>query len=245
MPELEPPEEQNISKEVTMVAYADDEHRNSKEQFVAAVTQEQGVLDKKLARETSWRFEITIPADHTVLDTKFSRSTSDSDTAKDIREWVDENGLSEFVEEEERTERRTDREVTFWQAGQNLLDDAREVLPEVLSTGWEESGSMHLKWKDDKSETQVRIKNPDFDERRILAKESEREADDLYETMAEHQSAEFEIVINARSQEELDNLTEEVVVPFHKFLSKRTGAGKVRYLSCTVNQTKKGECYNL
>lgn len=160
-------------------------------------------------------------------------------------ESLKERGLGDVVEVNHIVETDERTVNSEWTARRQLQKELMEELPEEIPPNLErheKDGKYHPQ---DSMKSKVSVGTPDFDQQRVLAKESERQSDDLYETVASYPSVSLHIKLNGDSQEEIDHLTEVVIAGLHKALSRREGVGKVRYTSCTTREEKSGECYSI
>jgi len=150
----------------------------------------------------------------------------------------------ELLRIEQETERVTNPAATLGDASSALLEELYQQCPDVLSGGVGRAKYLK-KWQNDNSMWSVKLSNSSFGQRRVLSKESERSSDDRYETMSEVPAFSFTVKIEAPTEEFIDLWTEEVIKSLHKAMSSHDDIGKVRYMSCTVTQEKRGECYGV
>lgn len=151
-----------------------------------------------------------------------------------------------------------ERETAFAHSSRAVMNEFLEELcqciPDKFTAGGiefnhHERWHKRLKWveqrEDDEQINSLKITNPSLEKRRILAKEAERHSDDLYETMAEVPSFRFKIKMDSTSHETIEDLTDGVIPKLHKALSDIDHVGKVRYMACETQETKRGECYDI
>lgn len=239
--ETKEPEEQELKKDVTLVAYADDEHSRNEDEFVTALT---GVNTSE--RETISSKDVTIEIDLgksiPVSYTPYSHRWTEEGLRKFKRSLANSK-MSEYISVEEERNTHSKRVTPISSALSGWMSEVWDQLPlEIDGLQRDENSGI---WVDDQDISRIRVRKPKIEEMRVLAKESERESDDLYETMSERWSAQFSITIEADNEEQLDERTEAIVPVLHKRLPKQPGVGKVRYMACTVTQQREGECYNL
>lgn len=129
-----------------------------------------------------------------------------------------------------------------------------EVVPDAFTAGGvglelDPSFSKRRHWVGDPDADQIthelKIGRARMEKRRVLAKESERESDDLYETMAEVPSVKFEIKMKSDSRDVIDAMTEAFIPEIHREFASIEAIGKVRYMACEIQETQQGECYNI
>lgn len=234
-------EEQTLKKDVTLVAYADDEHARSEDEFVTGVT---GVDTSE--RETVSSRDVTIEIDlgKSYPSRRHIPSYDFSDEGLDaFKRSLANSKMKEYIDVEDKRTTSSKRVTSISNAVDEWIGELWSQLPEELDglIRDEHTGV----WKDDQDVAHIRVKKPTVEEMRVLSKESERESDDLYETMSERHCMKFQIIIEGDNEEQLDHRTEAIVPVLHKWLPKQTGIGKVRYMSCTVTQQREGECYNI
>lgn len=168
----------------------------------------------------------------------------DEEAISTLKSKLEAAGIEE-VRIETETKSRTEPKVSLSQAGSQFLKTLFEECPDVLSGGLERHEHNWTRWVHPDHKWEVRLKSETFDEQRILAKESERQSDDRYESMSEVPAFNFVVKITAPNEELIDTWTEEVVTNLHKAMSERESIGKVRYMACTVTQERTGECYSI
>lgn len=228
-------------KEVTVVAYDDD-------------------LEFPGLRE--WAEEIT-GVDLTTLDTitqewynlvydlgmgEQTKSIQDYDYSKDRVEEVKEQ-LKEAGVDSIRLEHHTEEEKKFanslGKAARRYRTELAGELPDELFGGLELQSSWGYWYSENDPDFHVKLAHKTFDEMRVLAKESERDSDDLYETMSEVPAFKLRVDMRAPSEKHIEEWTQQVVKNLHKLLAKNPGIGKVRYMACETATIESGECYNI
>ena len=235
------PDEQILQKEVTLVAYADDEHKRSIDDFVTGLT---GVdtSERENVSQRDVEIHIDLGKDYRAKLNVYDHEFTDEGLASFKRSLANSK-LKEKIDIQDETSTSSRRTTSVSSAVSKWMGEVWSQLPlEVDDLQREENSGV---WKDDRNVARIRVKKPQVEEMRVLAKESEREDDDLFETISERWSAQFQIIIEADNEEELDRRTEAIIPVLHKWLPKQNGIGKVRYKACTVTQQKEGECYNL
>ena len=239
--ETEQPEEELLQKEVTLVAYADEEHKRSEDEFVTGLTGvDTSEREKVASRDVTLKIDL---GKNYPLRVRVSSFDFTDDGLDSFKRSLANSKLKEKIEVDDETNTTSKRVTSISSAIDGWMGRVWEQLPMQLDglLRTEHSGV----WKDDKDVARIRVKKPNIKEMRVLAKESERESDDLYETMSERLSAQFDIVIQAENKEQLDRRSEAIIPVLHKWLPKQAGIGKVRYMSCTVTQKREGECYDI
>lgn len=241
--ETEEPVEREFEKEVVMVGYFD-EQKTHMDRFKTLVT---GIdlESTKTRRKEQWEFELDLSDAFDDNGAVFNWWVYAEEQKERALERLKERGFEDMVEVHHIIETDEETVNSEYTAKRKLLEELMENLPEELPPDLERATSGGKYRPVDSMASKINIRRPDFDKRRVLAKESERESDDLYETVADYPSVSFHITLNAGSRELIDLYTEEVIAELHKALSKRDGIGRVRYTSCTTREEKTGECYNI
>lgn len=237
--ETQDPVEKELEKEVVMVGYYD-EMSIDMDRFKTRVTGVDLESTEETVNET-WE-AIFYLSELSQQVSNARRTLYLEEDVKDLRERAEEIGIENLVNVEHDLEVSEDKVNSERRAKKSLLAELFEELPEELPPDLIKDGDWG-KYKDSENRTIINVRRPDFDNRRVLAKESEREPGNMYETAVNCLSVEFKISMEANSQELIDKYTEEVIVSLHKALSSRDAIGKVRYTSCTTTEEKKGECF--
>lgn len=236
------PVQETFEKEVNLIAYAGDDSPRQLRRWVEAVT---GVDVTSFEREskTKWTLEAdfggTFPMSRKLGDSYF-----DEERIKKEKKKLEKADANVTLSSETKTFRSY--ENTLAGAGKNLLKAISEEFPDVLNDEFmREFHGNKLRWKNDVGQVAVSISTPDWEERRVLAKETNRSGDDLYESLTEKNSAQFNIDMEAETEEQLDEFTETFVEMLHKVMSRQEGVGKVRYMECEIVTRREGECYDI
>lgn len=244
--------QKEYKKEVTMLAYpaegktfdargwADEltdldmqaQSTRTKEKFHLSFTMPDGIKDFE---EDLWKWDL---------------GNSDEEREETLQALKDDLSDSAMVDIDKHLSSTTTHDNSLGQASRVLISGLTSQLPNELPLNHEgevtmeqsddglQWGGLHYDWK-------VEINPVGFAEKRVLAKESERESDDLYETAGDVACVEYKIEMVSPRRELIDGWTEDVITSLHKALAKRDGIGRVRYTSCEVSETKTGECYNV
>lgn len=235
--------DETFEKEVNMVAYAPEDVSDWRTWLQPVVDDD--LQEKTSSTERDWEMEIN-PNGSDNDYSNFTRSLDtwnvDEEVAQKMCEDLEGVDNIEMVYEEDTVEnfKISPRNVT-----DDIINSVIEGLPQQLSGGLSKLEGW-MKWDDsDNHEFQVRIHTRGVDDKRVLSKESEREDDDMYETLGERKCISLVIRIKAPSQEYIDTWTKEIIPELHKGLSKLEPFSKVRYMACTTNVTREGECYNI
>lgn len=235
------PTTQSFEKEVTVVGYADEFNYSSIREWAGKVS---GLDHTETDLTEDEYYKLTI-------------RVGDEEVTKQFREWqVDEEEVEEFknatadvpgefvdfehVHIEEETHTHSENGMA-----EVAMKEVVEQLPDEISGGMEKNEKWLNRYEDDDSSNKVRFRRVGFDKRRILAKETNRDNDDLYESVSKVPSLQIRIKMNANSEELIEQWTNEVISEFHKELAALPGVGKVRYMSCTTKKEQEGECYNI
>lgn len=231
--------DKELEKEVVMVGYYD-EMSIDMDRFKTRVT---GVdlETTKTERDEIWEAVIDLSdilGGNSVVEHTFYLE----DDKERAVERMKEEGIWHLATVDHNITTEQSKVNSEYQAQKKLRKELFSDLPDELPPNLVKEAKWG-KYQTPEGSTKTRVKNPDFDKRRILAKESEREPGNMYETTVNCLSVSFEIKLKANSQELIDKYTDEVIVPLHKALAKRDGIGKVRYTSCTTKEEKHGECF--
>jgi|APHM01.1.fsa_nt_gi hypothetical protein len=244
--------EKEYTKEVTMLAYPAEGKTFDKRGWADSLV-DLDMREKNIETTTSRHVTFDIPEDNTSFTEslwRFDLGRDDEERAETMEKLKEDLGSSEYVSVEKETHKNSTFENSLGHASQVLLTSLRPHLPDELplnhegeetmeiSAGNVRWGGLHYDWK-------VDVEPAGFYEKRVLAKETERQSDDLYETVGDIACVEFSIEMVAPRRNLIDGWTEDVISELHKALSKTEGIGRVRYTSCEVSQTKSGECYNV
>jgi len=228
-----------VTKDVQMIAYDSDLDFPNLDDWATEMSGEP-VNERKT--EVDEKVEISLDLGQGPI--KFTRGWHrfDSDVVSDLQEKLSDAGITN-VSVVSKNETRSVRKATRYDASDTIITSMFEEMPDTITGGLEKNIVYHSYMSD--SDWKVRVTNPNFIESRVLAKESDREDDDLYETLSEVPSLRFNIKMVAPSRGIIDKWTDEVIPQLHKMLSSFPSVGKVRYMACTVTEEKEGECYNL
>lgn len=91
----------------------------------------------------------------------------------------------------------------------------------------------------------------DIKRRRVLTHRSERSPENRYETPEDADKSDlpwsltFTVSIEATSEEDMDELSEQIVTPLREMLQHNNEIGKIRLSDCEQKTIQEGECYNL
>lgn len=243
--------ETEVTKEVTMVAYDADQNYSGTRSWSEKLAEDLGE-DHIDMSETEVREErkVEIVVDAGEGEEIFTISKYQY-TEEGLESMKDEVGGNRVRVEDETKE----EEVNLWDPSDvksPLLDYIATALDDEFTAAGEQfvvddQWANRRKWHGE-NDSVLRIKTSfgqGFEEDRVLAKEDERESDDLYETMAAVPCFKFTIKMESGSHDVIDALSDGAVPKFHRSLSKLGGVGQVRYMACERQETKKGECYDI
>lgn len=235
--------EKEVSKEVTVIGYSDDDHQNdSVRDFAAEVTGKP--TNKSYTEEsTHYEFHAELGGVWDFEGRKISGNYYDEEKADKIVEQL-ENATDGRVSLVKQVETRELHETTLSQASKQLVSELTEELPDEVNGATR--SDMHVgRWQNDVGQRKVNFGSGNWEQMRVLSKEGQREDDNLFETISERPCVRITVDLMGDSEEELDELTKKMVTPVHKALSQKDGIGKVRYMDCKVTTQREGDCYNI
>lgn len=228
---------------MTLIGYSDDDHQNNpKRKFANEVT---GVPTHKsrLEETTHYEFVAQLGGAWDYEGRRIGENYFDEEKADKLAEEIEEatDGEVKLVKETETDEVH---EASLSQAGKTLTKELTKNLPDEINDSVRQDMWV-ARWQDDVGRVKVNISSANWEHMRILSKEENRENDNLFESLTERPCARISIELSGESEEELDDLTEQMVTPVHKALAKQDAIGKVRYMDCTVTTKREGDCYNI
>jgi len=234
--------DREVRKEVTMMAHPPEQHSASRDKWIEQIT---GVDINETETITNKRAEVRVDLGESVKGLNISEWDFDDDVASSLANRFDladgRVGVDVITEEEEhQVHRESD-------VARELLNCLAPEIGDEIAGGLEiETRSCKTSWENpDDHNWEVYIHHPDFGMERVLSKEEKRESDDMYESMSEVPALSFMVKMIAPSETWINTWTDEVITGLHRELAKTGGIGKVRYSSCTVEQSRSGECYRL
>lgn len=246
--------DREFKKTVNIVAYDADEDYPSIHEWAAELT---GQPTNETYEDSMSEWYVIVDLGGTEIRKRIRSSNLpevDFSEIEDYDDWKEQkkneirdkfNSLdSDMVRVEKETDTVTKRECSLPTSGRRFIGDLKEELPGELEGGLEWN-NFHSSWQQKDGDASVRLNSQGFDEKRILAKEAERESDDLYETLSKFPAYTLQVEMVTEEEERLDEWTNTVVTGIHKALANNPAVGKVRYMACEVQETRKGECYNL
>lgn len=234
------PDEQQLVKEVTLVAYGNEQTKRSKDEFVQALTGK-NVAERRTTSTTKRSIELDLGG--TFPNRVRVHDNYDEEELDKFKRSLANSKMSDYIDINEETTTSKKRVTSITSAVSSFMGLIWENLPEEVDglSQRENSGV----WLNDMEEAEIRVRKPDIEEMRVLSKESKRESDDLYETISERWCGKLLITISGPNQEQLDTRSDAIIPEVHKMFSKIDGVGKVRYMACTVTEQRKGECYDI
>lgn len=240
--ETDGPVEETLTKEVNLVAYAAEGTPRNLRSWVEELT-DVDVTTTERETKTKWKLIADLGGswefERTLMGTQY-----DEDEVEEEKKKLEKSNSNVRLEKEKKT--KENRINTLKQAGKELLKSVKNELPEEVDGEFTRQwGGSTLKWQNEVGRTAAKISSANFDERRILAHESGRSSDDLYESMTESNSVQYTIELEAESDEMLDELTQDIVLGLKKSMSRMSGIGKTRHMECKTQITREGECYNI
>lgn len=245
MAKQEQKNEKSLEKEVTLVAYASEEYQNSLDNFVIALTgvdvtetketeKEKAVVEVDLGGNGPMEWEVSWDYDY------------DRGEVKRLHNDLLESGLSDSIDIDMVSETTVEQVNSRSSAAKSFFPEIGEEVPKELPGGIQlmnEDARIFLKWLGENDQSHAKVRYPSFEEQRILSKEEKREADDMYENLQQIPCAEFEITIEASSDEEMEERSNALIPELYKTLVKYESVSKVRWVSCKVKEEREGECY--
>jgi len=243
--DIEIPEtpEEEYTKEVTMVSYAPQEVNDWRDWLQNLVDVD--LKEKSTHESEEWSIELDPVGEGDDFD-KFTRSLSTVGIREEVVEEIC-NDVSKVdnVEMEFSKENKSGYSVSKIMATSKVLRHILEDVPDTIS-GSLDNYDNPLSWNEpSEHEFSVRITGRNISEMRVLSKEEKREDDDMYETLGERVCFKFMVKMTAPSREFIDTWTEELIPEIHKALARQQEFEKVRYMSCTTQVSREGECYNI
>jgi hypothetical protein len=233
---------QTFEKEVNLIAYAVDNAPRSERKWVEQVTGVD-VTSYETETETTWEMEADLGGTFPMTRTLTSSSYDEEEIERQKKE-LEKSDADITLAQNKNQKKKYENSLSG--AALELLKGIRKEFQQTLAEKFaREVYGGKLRWKDDVGNVAVSINKPNWDSRRVLAKEENRTSDSLYTSLTERHSAQFSIRIEAKSEDELDEFTEETVRTLHKVMSKQSGIGQVRYMECEIVTRKEGECYNI
>lgn len=229
-----------FSKEVTIVAYSNGEGNETDREFADRLVS-LDMLQKTTRENRKVKFEFDLgrgDEEKKIYGHQF--------TDEVLEEAKEDLANSRFVSINDVRKTEEVYELPLQHAREELKDKLAFMLPTELSGGLEYTYLGLPTWEyEDNPEYKVKFANSDFTQKRILSKESKREDDDLYETMAEHNCFTLRVDMVSPNEHRLGQWTDEVITGLVKALRKLEAVGKVRFMACQVEETREGECYNI
>lgn len=246
MPEnMEIPEnpEEEYTKEVTMVSYAPQDVKDWREWLQDLV--DVNLHEKTTSETQKWDIEVDPVGEGDDWDI-FTRNLSTIGIREDVvKKMCKEVSKVDNVEMNFSKEKREKHSVSKNMATSKVLAHVLEDVPTTISGSLDNNDSV-LKWNQpSEHEFSVRISRRDITEMRVLSKEEKREDDDMYETLGERLCMKFIVKMKAPSRDFIDTWTEELIPEIHKALARQQEFEKVRYMSCTTQVSREGECYDI
>lgn len=231
---------ETFRKEVTMVGYADEFDYMTLKDWANKVT---GLNTNETYTETEeyWELDVNLGfKSHTETFDPRWYDEEDMERLVDAMQGVDDD----LVTFEKKSDTKKLPKATLSSAADEVVRKLMQELPEELSGGLGKKEGLS-RWKDENAEQVVRFWSEEFDNQRILAKEAERDGDDLYESVSKVPCFAVQIKMKAHSEDSIEEWNQEVISNAHKELSALPGVGKVRYMACTTRKEQQGECYNI
>lgn len=231
-------------KEVVMLAYPAEGAGYTKREWADEMTPED--MHEKTTYEDE-NLKLSIDAGRNILGREWSAHRYEDSAIEELSDRLEDiDSISLNIVKETRSEFKH----SLNSCTRAVIKDCISMLPddiplnhrgiEVLSRS---EHSTH--WKDGKCDWKASVWDDGMGLERVLSKESEREDDDLYESIGEVPCMRTKIRFKAPREELIDEWTNTVVAGLHKELSGIPAIGRVRYTSCEVTETKAGECYNV
>lgn len=230
-----------FTKEVRVVAYDDDLEFPSLRDWVQEVT---GIDVTSTETMTDEWWELNYDLGMGEQTHKLQTYEVNEEEAKKVKNKLKRSGV-DVVSLNHKTERKQKMKNTVDQAARQFRNALTEDLPHDLFAGVELQKSWGWWYNEENQDYYVKLTAADFGERRVLAKESERESDDLYETMSEVPSFSVMVKMRAPAQQHIDKWTDEMIPALTKLLSQNPAIGKVRFMGCEKSVVEQGECYNI
>lgn len=231
-------------KEVSMVAYPPEEHTTSLEEFAEGISKVD-LQETYTANIDQWEFRFDLGNQFSISQNASSDLMADGELEKleEIKKAL-KSAPSDVISLEHITDTTVKKKNSLKKAANHMLDElGRSISPELLDG--EITRDFQRYWKTEEGRTKVRLQHASFKERRVLAKEANRDDDSLYQTLGKVPSYKLKIKLVGDSEDEIDQLTEDVVKHLHMQLSTYPQIGRVRYTDCTITTKKEGDCYNV
>jgi hypothetical protein len=234
-----------VEKEVTVVAYSKDEDSNPRVREWAEKVSGVDLSSYDTTTITSYEMVVEDSSGRDLFRKEMGLFDYEKEKAEKVSEDLMEKGVENVRIEKDITENKS-FENSMNHASNSLVEFLFLLLPDELEGGVSKYEKTHLtRWRDEMDQWGIGLRYKNFEEMRVLSKETKREDDDLYETMAERPCLTFQIKMTAPSRGHIDTWTESVVPEVTKLLYKHPHIGKVRYMNCVTTTQQEGECYNL
>lgn len=236
-----------FEKDITMILYSDKGSYKDPREWIAEVL---GDEFNNIVTESNINWHVNIGDETWGYSTRIPSTyvRRDDVPLEEIKESLGRSSI-DGITLKKNINKSQKQEKSMIDIRKKLLNMASSTLPDELPEGaeWEDK---FLWYQDERDVTKVRFSNSDvgnngtaLQERRVLAKQTVREEEKLYETISEVPSFAMKIDMQADEEDTLSEYTKLVITRLHKFFENIDHVGKVRYTACNRKVSKEGECY--
>lgn len=237
----EPEDDQKVEKDITVIAYPRESNQHNLREWLAQVTD--CPVDEYETTENT-REKIVYDFGREEKEVNVSTLSYKEEIFNQIEGQTFESGEAEIRVERETLRNRTAK-IGKSSAARRFRNELLEGLSnEYLNGAYEQVHTNRWQHVDD-PDLQLKVYGDGVEEQRVLAKEKDREGDDLYETMAEVPCLRLKVKMQADSEEAINELSEEFISELTRELSSNSYIGRVRYAECTVTTVREGDCYDI
>jgi len=247
--------QKEFKKTFQTVAYNDEDTSMSEEDFTAELTGEPTNQTESVENKRDMAV-IDLGGDKIEFEVRYNHipdmpdgyegtfSDWEGDTFENFKRDENQNGTGR-LSLETKSETKTQPVCSMGKATSNMIDHMVEENGITQIEPGLEYSPISRRWSSDDVYDSVRVSSFSIGKQRILSKEAERQSDDLYQTVADYPCFNMTVEMQSDDESMFDTWNEQVIVPLHKWLAKQPAVGVVRYMSCEIQETRKGECYNI